>query len=105
MERQETIKKEIQKLTHARFISEVIHPKWLANVVLVKRANEKWRVYVDFTDLNKAYPKDIYSLPIIDQLVDSTVGYKLLNFLDAYLSYHQIFMTIEDKEKTSFITD
>ena len=55
---------------------------------------------VDFTDLNKACPKDSFPLPRIDQLVDSTVGYKLLTFMDAFLGYNQIKMTEEDQEKT-----
>lgn len=59
-------------------------PKWLANVVLVRKTNGKWRVSVDFTDLNKACQKDSYPLPRIDQLVDSTTGHELLSFLDAY---------------------
>ena len=80
------------------------YPKWLANVVLVKKVNGKWRMCVDFTDLNRAYPKDSFPLPRIDQLVDSTAGHKLLTFMDAFLGYNQIRMAKEDQEKTSFIT-
>ena len=68
----------------AKFIREVYYPDWLANVVMVKKANGKWRMCVDFTDLNKACPKDSYHLPRIDQLVDSTAGHKLLSFMDAF---------------------
>ena len=60
---------------------------------------------VDFTDLNKAYPKDSYPLPRIDQLVDSTAGYKLLSFMDVFSSYNQIRMDEVDQEKTSFVTN
>lgn len=56
------------------FIQEVYYQDWLTNVVLVKKLNRKWRMYVDFTNLNKAYPKDSFLLPRIDQLVDSTTG-------------------------------
>ena len=59
---------------------------------------------VDFTDLNKAYPKDSFSLPRIDQLVDSTAKHKLLTFMDAFSGYNQIKMDEEDQEKTAFIT-
>ena len=59
---------------------------------------------MDFTDLNKACPKDSYTLPCIYQLVDSTVGYKLLSFMDAFSGYNQIRMNEADQEKTSFIT-
>ena len=59
---------------------------------------------VDFTDLNKACPKDSLPIPRIDQLVDSTSGHKLLTFMDAFSGYNQIRMVEEDREKTSFIT-
>ncbi|XP_065632126.1 uncharacterized protein LOC112023810 [Quercus suber] len=75
---------EVSKLLAAGFIREVYYPDWLANVVLVKKANGKWRMCVDFTDLNKACPKDSFPLPRIDQLVDSTAGHKLLTFMDAF---------------------
>ena len=88
----------------AGFIREVYYPEWLTNVVLVKKANGKWRVCVDFTDLNKACPKDSFPLPRIDQLVDSTAGHKLLTFMDACSGYNQIKMADEDQEKTAFIT-
>ena len=71
---------------------------------MVKKANGKWRMCVDFTDLNKACPKDSYPLPRIDQLVDSTTGHQLLSFMDAFLGYNQIKMDEADQEKTSFIT-
>ena len=70
----------------------------------MKKANGKWRIYVDFTDLNKACPKDSFPLPRIDQLVDSTARHKLLTFMDAFSGYNQIRMAEEDQEKTSFIT-
>ena len=82
------IKEEVQKLTTTKFIREVYYPDWLTNVVMVKNANGKCRMWVDFTDLNKTCPKDSYPLPRIDQLVDSTVGHKLLSFMDAFLSYN-----------------
>ena len=87
----------------AKFIQRVYYPKWLANVVMVKKANSKSRMYVDFTDLNKAYPKDSYLLPRIDQLVDSTAGHKLLSFMDAFSKYNQIKMDEADQKKTSFV--
>uniref|UniRef100_A0A2N9GJ57 RNA-directed DNA polymerase n=1 Tax=Fagus sylvatica TaxID=28930 RepID=A0A2N9GJ57_FAGSY len=86
------------------FIREVYYLEWLANVVMVKKSTGKWRMCVDFTDLNKACPKDSYPLPRIDQLVDSTAGHKLLSFMDAFSGYNQIQMTEGDQEKTAFIT-
>ena len=103
-ERDNVIKEEVQKLTVAKFIQEIYYPDYLANVVMVKKANGKWRMCVDFTDLNRACPKDNYPLPRIDQLVDSIAGHKLLSFMDAFFRYNQIRMDETDQEKTSFIT-
>ena len=72
------------------------YPDWLANMVMVKKANGKWRMCVDFTDLNKAYPKDSYPLPRINTLVDSTARHQLLSFMDAFSSYNQIKMEETD---------
>jgi hypothetical protein len=98
------IGEEILKLLSEGFIREVYHPEWLANPVLVKKKNKKWRICVDYTSLNKACPKDLFPLPRIDQVVDSTVGCETLCFLDAYSGYHQIAMCIADQLATSFIT-
>nr|AAP53804.1 retrotransposon protein, putative, unclassified [Oryza sativa Japonica Group] len=103
-ERQAFIREEVARLLEAGFIREVIHPEWLANPVVVPKANGKLRMCIDNTDLNKACPKDPYPLPRIDQIVDSTAGCDLLCFLDAYSGYHQIRMAREDEEKTAFIT-
>ena len=88
----------------AGFIWEVYYPDWLTNVILVKKTNRKWRMCVDFTDLNKACSKDSFPLPRIDQLVDSIARYKLLMFMDAFSGYNQIKMVEEDQEKIAFIT-
>ena len=88
----------------ANFIREVYYPDWLANIVMVKKANEKWRMCVNFTDLNKAYPKDSYPLPRIHTLVDSTARNQLLNFINAFSGINQIKMEEANQEKTSFVT-
>ena len=103
-ERDNAIKEEVQKLTTSKFIREVYYPDWLANVVMIKKANGKWRMYMDFTNLNKSCPKDSYPLPRIDQLVDLIAGHKLLSFMDVFLGYNQIRMDEADQDKTSFIT-
>jgi hypothetical protein len=103
-EKQDFIAQEIEKLKKAKLIREVAHPTWIANLVVVPKANGSGRLCVDFTSLNKACPKDPYPLPRIDQIVDSTTGCDLLCFLDAFSGYHQIKMAREDKEKTAFIT-
>ncbi|KAL5577646.1 hypothetical protein UlMin_019345 [Ulmus minor] len=104
-ERYMAINTEVDKLLKADFIREANYPEWIANVVLVKKANGNWRVCVDFTDLNKACPKDSFPLPRIDQLVDATAGHELLSFMDAYSGYNQIRMHQPDQEHTAFLTD
>ena len=74
------MKDEVTKLKQARAIEEVFYPEWLANIVVVKKKNGKWRVCVDFTDLNKACPKDHFPMSRIDQLVDATIGHPRMSF-------------------------
>ena len=103
-ERQKAINEEVGKLLQAGAIREVEYPKWLANVVLVKKANGKWRLCIDFTDINKACPKDSFPLPRIDLIVDAAAGHELLSFMDAFSGYNHINMDPDDQEKTSFVT-
>ena len=72
--------------------------------MVVKKKNGKWRVYVDFTNLNRACPKDPFPMPKIDQLVDATYGHPRMSFLDTFQGYHQITLAVEDQEKTAFIS-
>ena len=88
LERYTAINEEVEKLLTANFIREVHYPEWLANVVMVKKPNGKWRICIDYIDLNKACPKDSFPIPRIDQLVDVTAGHELLSFIDAYLGYN-----------------
>ncbi|KAL0427212.1 UNVERIFIED_CONTAM: hypothetical protein Slati_2896000 [Sesamum latifolium] len=101
----QAIKEEVDKLLKAKYIRPVQYPKWLANVVVVPKPNEKWRLYIDFIDLNKACPKDPFPLPWIDILADSTSGFEMLSFLDAYQGYNQIPLAPEDQEKANFVTN
>jgi len=104
-ERSAALKEEVDKLMQNGFIRESTYPNWVSNPVLVKKANGKWRVCIDFLDLNKACPKDCFPLPRIDQLVDGTAGHELMSFMDAYSGYNQIMMHEPDQEDTSFVTD
>lgn len=72
----------------ADFIKPVKYPEWLFNVVVVPKKNEKWKVCIDLTNVNKACPKDIFPLHKIDQLINFTAGHQLLNFMDAYFGYN-----------------
>ena len=103
-EHADAIREEVMKLKRAGAIKEVFYLEWLANTVVVKKKNGKWRVCVDFTDLNKACPKDLFPMPQIDQLVDATASHPRMSFLDAFQSYHQIPLALEDQEKTAFVT-
>ena len=77
---------------------------WLSNVVLVKKNNGKWRMCVDYFDLNRACPKDVFPLPNIDMLVENSTDYKILSFMDAYSGYNQIPMAMSGKHCTAFVT-
>ena len=103
--RQKAIMKEDDKLLKAGFIREVSYPNQISNVLLVRNANDKWKMCIDFKILNKTCPKDSYPRPNIDQLVDATSGHELLTFMVAFSSYNQIRMAPEDKKKISFITE
>ena len=100
-EQDRAIAEEVGKLQEAGFIREVYYSDWLANVVMVKKANGKWRMCVDITDLNKACPKDSYPFPLVDVLVDFIAQHQLLSFMDAFSGYNQIWMDEADQEKTS----
>ncbi|XP_057446220.1 uncharacterized protein LOC130738281 [Lotus japonicus] len=104
-EKAEDVKVETNKLLEAGFIREVKYPTWLANVVMVKNANGKWRMCTDYTDLNKHCPKDSYPLPNIDKLVDRASGFGMLSLMDAYSGYHQIRMYGPNEEKRAFMTN
>ena len=103
-EHTEAVLEEVTKLKQAETIKEVFYPEWLVNTVVVKKKSGKWRVCVDFTDLNKACPKDPFPIPKIDQLVNATVGHHRMRFLDAFQGYHQIPLALDDQENTTFVT-
>ncbi|XP_017420406.2 uncharacterized protein LOC108330432 [Vigna angularis] len=104
-EKRKAVEEEMEKLRRAGFVRAVTYTTWLASVVMVKKASGKWRMCTDYTDLNKACPKDSHPLPSIDALVDGASGHRVLSFLDAYSGYNQIPMYGPDIEKTAFITE
>jgi hypothetical protein len=99
----EGARNEVKRLLSVGVIRDVTYPEWLANTVMVKKANGKWRMCIDFTDLNKACLKDEFPLPRIDSLVDATATSELMSLLDCYSGYRQIWMKKEYEPKTSFI--
>nr|XP_021851788.1 uncharacterized protein LOC110791347 [Spinacia oleracea] len=96
---------EVKKPLDADFIRPSQYPDWVANVVIVPKPNVSWRMCADYTDLNKACPKDNFPLPKIDRLVDSTAGHAMMSFMDAYSGFHQIPLCPDDQEKKSFVTE
>lgn len=94
----------MEKLLKACFIRKVHYLDWLAKIVMVRKPNMKWRMCVDFTNLNKVCLKDSFPLPRIDTLVDSTIGHQALSFMDAFLGYNQIKLHESNQEKMAFIT-
>lgn len=100
-----TIRQEVGKLVVALLRKEIRFQTWVANPVLVRNSNGKWRMCVKFRDLNKACPKDSYPLPLIDKLVYTTSGHELLRFMDSYSGYNQIRMAEGDTLHTAFYVD
>nr|XP_016499901.1 PREDICTED: RNA-directed DNA polymerase homolog [Nicotiana tabacum] len=103
--RNKFVKEELIRPFNIGSIREVKYLKWLASVVVVPKKNNKFRMSVDYKDLNKVCPMDSFSLLNIDQMIDAIDGQELMSFLDAYSGYNQIKMNPEDQEKTSFITN
>ena len=90
------IRDEVMKLKRAGGYQRGFLPEWLANTMVVKKKSGEWRVCVDFTNLNKACPKDPFPIPWIDQPEDATTGHPRMSFLDAFQVYHQIPLALED---------
>jgi len=80
----EAVKLEVKRLKEVGAIKEVFFPEWLANTVVVRKKNGKWRVCVDFMDLNRACLKELFPMPKVDQLVDATYRHPRMSFLDAF---------------------
>ena len=95
---------EIKKLLTTGFIKPIQQPKWLSNIVPMKKKNGQIRCCVDFHNLNKACPKDEFPLPNINLLVDSAAGSSMFSFMDGYSRYNQIRIAAKDEEKTAFRT-
>jgi hypothetical protein len=89
-EKIQAAKGEVQRLLDVGFITEVTYPKWLSNVVMMKKKNGKWRMCTDFTDLNKRCPNDDFPVARIDQIVESATPSEMMAMLDCLSGYHQI---------------
>eukprot|EP00253_Pinus_taeda_P019898 PITA_19898 len=98
----EVVKAELQKLLDVNFIYPISDSKWVSPLVVVPKKNGKWRICVDYRELNKATQKDHFPLPFIDQVLDTLAGNKLFSFLDGFSEYNQIQIAPEDQDKTTF---
>ena len=96
------VKEEIQKLLEKGFIYPISDSEWVSPLVIVPKKNGKWRVCVDYREMNKATQKDHFPLSFIDQVLDNLSGKKFFSFLDGFSRYNQIQITPEDQDKTTF---
>lgn len=99
LEKIQAINEELDKLHDNGMVREVHYFDWLANSILVNKKNGKNKVCIDFTDLDKACPDDIFLLPMIDQLMDATASHEMMSFLDSFSGYNQILMHQDDQKK------
>jgi hypothetical protein len=98
----EEVKKEIEKMLVAGFIRSCRYAEWISSIIPVQKKDGRWRVCVDFRDLNRATPKDEYPILVAETLINVAAGNKILSFMDGNVSYNQIFMAPEDIHKTAF---
>jgi hypothetical protein len=98
----EEVKKEIEKMLEAGFIRPCRYAEWISSIVPVQKKDGRWRVCVDFRDLNRSTPRDEYLMPVAEMLINVAVGNKILSFMDGNADYNQIFMAPEDIHKTAF---
>ena len=100
----EAIQSEVKKLINSGFIREEQHPDWVANIVPITKKNGKIQICINFHDLNEAYPKDEFPLPITDVMIDNTCGFERMSFMDGFSGYNQIKMDPDDEKHISFRT-
>eukprot|EP00253_Pinus_taeda_P012294 PITA_12294 len=98
----EIVKEELQKLLNVNFIYPISDSQWVSPLVIVPKKNGKWRVCIDYRELNKETLKDHFHLPFIDQVLDTLASKKYFSFLDGFSGYNQIQVAPEDQDKTTF---
>jgi hypothetical protein len=96
------VKKEVEKMLKAGFIRPCRYAEWISSVVPVQKKDGRWRVCVDFRDLNRATPNDEYPMRVVEMLINAATSHKSLSFMDDNAGYNQIFMAPEDVNKTAF---
>ena len=98
----EEVKKVVQKMLDTGFIRTCRYAEWISSVVPVQKKDGRWKVCVNFRDLNRATPKDEYPMPVAETLINAAASHKMLSFMDGNAGYNQIFMALEDVNKTAF---
>lgn len=98
----EIVKEELQKLLNVNFIYPISDSQWVSPLVIVPKNNGKWRVCIDYRELNKATLKYHFPFPFIEQVLDTLAGKKYFSFLDGFSGYNQIHIAPEDQDKTTF---
>ena len=96
------VKEELQKLLDVGFIYPILDSQWVSLLVIVPKKNGKWKICVDYRELNKETQKDHFPLPFIDQVLDTLAGKKFFSFLDRFNRYNQIQIALEDQDKKTF---
>jgi hypothetical protein len=84
----EEVKKEIEKILEAGFIRPCRYAEWISSIVPIQKKDSRWRVYVDFRDLNRATPKDEYLMLIVETLINAATSNKILSFMDGNAGYN-----------------
>ena len=96
------VKEEIQKILEEGFIYPISDNDWVPPLVIAPNKNGKWRIFVDYRELNKETKKDHFPLPFIDKVLESFSGKRLFPFLNGFSGYNQIHISPEDQDKTTF---
>jgi hypothetical protein len=92
----DVVKEDLQTLLDVDFIYSISHSRWVSPLVIIPKKNGKWRIFVDYRELNKSIQKDHFPLPFIDQVLDTLAGKKFFSFLDGFSGYNQIQIAPED---------
>jgi hypothetical protein len=97
------IKIEVEKIIKAGFIYPMALTDWVSNIILIDKKQGTIHVCIDYRDINKAYPKDNFTTPFIDQIVDDCAGSEIFSLMDGFSGYNQINIVPADQHKTAFI--
>ncbi|GJQ93772.1 reverse transcriptase domain-containing protein [Tanacetum coccineum] len=101
-ERNKVVHTQVEELVEAGVLREVKYLTWVSNPIIVKKDDGKWKLRIDFTNINKACIREPHPLPAAELGAENLHKYRLKCFLDAYKGYHQIPMAEKDEEKTTF---